>query len=277
MLVCVAADEVKFPDDGCAPGWTRAGQVVDFIGDELFDYIDGGAESFLEFGFERVLVQKYRNNSAEIAIEVYGMQSGEAALGSYLMCCGKETPVAGVSSRNSGDRYQFTILHGRYLVRVNNFLGKAEFLPVMVKLTQQILAELPTAACQPLLEVLPQQGLVVGSERLLRGPVALQSIFTLGTGDILQLKGKLFAMSGDYQSDQGEAYTLLVVPYPETQQASAAYQHLLANLDSYLQVVSQADRRFVFVDYQQKFGLVELQEAVLTVRLHLGKKPDAGK
>ena len=274
MLTGAVAAQVKFPGDACVVGWQRAGQISQFTADGLYDHIDGGAELFLEFGFNNVQVQKYKSGSDEIAIEVYEMQSDEAALGIYLTCCGKETSVAGIESRHSGSRYQFTILHGRYLVLINNFQGNSALLPVMVKFAQQILTTLPTAPCKPLLSVLPQQDLIAGSERLLCGPVALQNIFTLGHGDVLQLAGKIFAASANYRGDQGEIHTLIVAPYPDPQQAKAAYRHLLANLDSYLHVLSQDDQRFVFMDYQQKFGLVEQQAKLLKIKLHLGHEPE---
>ena len=38
-----------------------------------------------------------------------------------------------------------------------------------------------------------------GSAFLFRGPVGLQSVVTLGEGDILDQKGKLFGASGTYE------------------------------------------------------------------------------
>src|SRR4030066_305738 len=103
-------------------------------GGNLFDYIDGGAEIFLEFGFDRLLVQDYRKEDSEIGLELFQMESPESALGIYLMKCGAETPIDGVPARNSGDKTQFTILKGATFVHINNPDGRESLLPMMVDL-----------------------------------------------------------------------------------------------------------------------------------------------
>ncbi len=47
-----SANPGLIPPDGAAPGWTRAGTQRVYGPGELYNYIDGGAELFLEFGFE---------------------------------------------------------------------------------------------------------------------------------------------------------------------------------------------------------------------------------
>ncbi|MCK7482485.1 MAG: hypothetical protein M0C28_39200 [Candidatus Moduliflexus flocculans] len=49
------------PSDGAAPGWTQDGEPQEFEGEDLYTYIDGGAEIYQEYGFRRVVVQDYRN------------------------------------------------------------------------------------------------------------------------------------------------------------------------------------------------------------------------
>ncbi|MCJ7587849.1 MAG: hypothetical protein MUQ00_08130, partial [Candidatus Aminicenantes bacterium] len=48
-----------------APGWSLGDKLV-FVKGNLYDFIDGGADLYLEFGFERVLVQRYKNGEAEL-------------------------------------------------------------------------------------------------------------------------------------------------------------------------------------------------------------------
>jgi hypothetical protein len=120
---------------------------------------------------------------------------------------------------------------------------------------------------------LPQENLVAGSELLIRGPFALEPIYTLGAGDILQLGGRVFGLVGDYQTPSGETFTRIVVPYPDPTVALAAYNHLVTHLDPYLTVVAGYEGGFVFQDYRQEFGLVTLVDEVLTVQIHLASPP----
>ena len=50
--------EPVLPADGFEAGWTRAEKTRTFYKNDLYGHIDGGAELFLEFGFEKLRVNK---------------------------------------------------------------------------------------------------------------------------------------------------------------------------------------------------------------------------
>ena len=277
LLLCAAgllpAFQKAVLPDNLISGWAKAGPPTEFQGGNLFDYIDGGAEIFLEFGFDSLLVQDYKKGNSEIVLELYQMESPGSALGIYLMKCGAETPIKGVPARNSSDKTQFTILKGCSFIHINNLDGSESFLPVMVDLARGLLKSIPPGEPVALFNSLPQEGRIPGSERLLRGPYALQSLFTFGEGDILELKGKIFAVAADFRDQDGEPSTRIVVPYPDELRAAAAFQNLLDKLDPYLKVISKRDLGFVFEDYRHKIGTVERNGSVLEIRLNLNAGP----
>jgi len=254
-------------------GWTKAGPTAEFHGGNLFDYIDGGAEIFLEFGFDRLLVQDYKKGDSEIGLELFQMESPAAALGIYLMKCGVETPIEGVPARNSSDKTQFTILKGRFFVHINNPDGSESLLPVMVDLARALMKSLPQGEPVILLDELPQQNKVPGSERLFRGPYALQSIFTFGEGDVFELQGRVFALAADYSDQEGEPSTRLIIPYPDELRAASAFRNLLEKLDPYLRLIGKGDRGLAFTDYRGKFGTVQRNGPKLEIRLNLSARP----
>jgi hypothetical protein len=131
---------------------------------------------------------------------------------------------------------------------------------------------MPLDAQVPVLCLLPQTGLVPGSARIIRGPVGLQALYTLGDGDILQLGGKITAAAGDYK-DAGGASTVIVTDYPTPAAASAAFKHLKANLDTYLKPVNTTDSTLLFQDYEKKFGVAAVTGRRIEVKLHLTKPP----
>ena len=90
------ADELRLPDDSGIPRWSRTGKARHYRGKNLYGYIDGGAELFLELGFQELVLQKYRAGRSELAVEAYRMDSPESALAVYLAKCGKETPAPGL-------------------------------------------------------------------------------------------------------------------------------------------------------------------------------------
>jgi hypothetical protein len=218
-------------------------------------------------------VQRYARGADELALEIYRMASPEAALGIYLMKIGSGGPHPDISARNTMNRFQLTMLQGDCFVQVNNFAGADSLVPVAAALGRAALAALGEDEPEPLLARLPQEGLVPGTERLVRGPFALEPVYTFGPGDVLQLGGRVFGVLGTYRDDQGERYRRLVIDYPGAKEARAALDHLLANLDPHLEIVGRTAAGFTFRDYRDLFGKVGRDGRTLQITLDLAAAP----
>ncbi len=271
MAGYVAARPVIPPDD-FYDGWKRSGERVKFAGSDLYGHIDGGAELFLEFGFEQLVVQRYARGEQEIDLEIYQMDSPEGALGIYLMKCGKEKPVEGINARNTGSSSQLTIVKNRYFIQVNSFIGDDALLPVMVTMANITLEKIPEGVPITLFGKLSQRNLVPGSESIIRGRYSLQPIYTFGSGDILSLEGRAFGVVADY-ADSNISYTCILVPYPGTKKAEEAYAHLVKNLDRELQVTRKWKDGFAFKDFNGEYGRVALKDRYIELLIHLKNAP----
>jgi len=276
FVLCLSLDckaGIILPDDNFVPGWTTSGKTLRFVGTDLFNYINGGAELFREFGFKELLVQGYRHKDNEMVLEVYQMDSPEAALGIYLMKCGNETPIEKITARNSANKYQFTIVIGSYFIQVNSYAGDEKLIPIMTILAQQTLKFIPKERPVKLLDNLPKENLIPGSELIVRGPYGLQPIYTFGEGDILQLKSEIFGIVSDYKDTNLGNYTLIIINYKNSEDALLAYRNLLMNLDPYLEVLGQWEHGFIVKDFQKKFGLVNLNDNFINIKIKLSEKP----
>lgn len=260
---------ISLPGNNFFPGWVKSDSLRHFPKEDLFNHINGGAELFHEFGFIDLFVQSYRNGENEIVLEVYRMESPEAALGIYLMKCGKETPIGGIAARNSGSKYQFTIVKGNYFLQINSFSGDETLMPALVSLAQGTLVNIPQGLEVQLLKILPEENLVPGSELIIRGMYGLQPIYTFGDGDILQLKGKTFGVVGNYLDSSKTEYTKLFFIYLNNSSAKSAFENLVTNLDPYLKILEQTPGRLLFKDYQNKFGRANLIGNQIQIDIHL--------
>jgi hypothetical protein len=267
-----AGDATLLPADGFSGTWKKNGPMKVFTSEDLYGHIDGGAEAFLELGFEQLTVQKYKDGANELAIEIYRMRDATAARGIYLARCGRETRDPALKERHTAGRQQILLQRNRYYIVLFNTAGGAANAPMLVKAAQALAPRLPADSPVPVIEVLPGAGLVPGSVRVIRGPVSLQALYTLGDGDILQLGGKITGVGGDYKDAAG-ATTLIIVDYPTPAAVGAAFKHLTANLDTYLKPTASTDARLVFQDYEKKYGVVTVAGRRLQVRLHLTKPP----
>jgi hypothetical protein len=279
-----APDMALLPPNGFLNTWNRAEKHRVFTASDLYGHIDGGAEIFLEFGFEQLVLQRYTpartkgtdQPAGELQVEIYRMTDQVAAAGIYLMNCGQESRAPAFAGRHCLSKYQLIFKRDRYYVIVGNTSGNKAFQTVMLDFARYITARLP--AEQPLKNtgLLPKDGLIESSVRLLRGQYALQSIFTLGEGDVLQLGGKITAVSGSYRNANGK-YSLILAEYPTAAAAARAFDHLRKNLDEHLTVQGNAERRLVFKDYDDKFGAVSVAGKRISITLHLSSPPSENK
>ncbi len=275
-LAGTLAAQPQVPGPAFAPGWAASGTLRTFVGQDLFNQIDGGAEIFLEFGFTALRIQAYARDKAELTLSAYEMESAASALGIYLMRMGRETPFAEVAARNSSEDVQLTIVKGRFFIQVDNLGETPAPRADAAALANAFLAGVADETEKTPLDLLPAGGKVAGSERLIRGPYGLQPYFTFGEGDILSLGGKIFGALSAYQTPDGLSFTRLIIPYPGPEAAAAARAHLQANLDPYLKVTATRADGFDFVDYEAKKGSVALAGAVLEIRFGLpggGRRP----
>jgi hypothetical protein len=272
MTTVVSAQDLTLPGDDFVPGWKKSLRALRFEESDLFNYINGGAELFHEFGFEELFVQRYTKDENEISLEVYRMESPESALGIYLMKCGFETQIPGIGARHTGNKLQFTIVKGDYFLQANNYNGDEALMPVMVSLCQQVLATISEGDPVELLEYLPEENFVPGSGLIIRGPYGLQPIYTFGEGDIFRLGGEVFGVVGDYRIN-GDVFSRIIIPYPKESQAKAAFRNLALNLDPFLEVLESWDTGIIFEDFQGKFGIVLLKNRTLEITINLKDNP----
>ena len=272
LLPIHAFSQITIPDEGFGAGWKVAGKMREFSGDNLYGYINGGAELFKEYGFSSLRVQMYARGDAEIGLEVYEMTSPESALGIYLSRHGNNQGHSDIDSRNTCDEYQLTVQKNRYYLILNNYTGDPEFVPDMLELAKLVLANVAESPIH-LLERLPEKGRILGSEYIFRGPFALQPIYTFGEGDIFQLQGKIFGVLADYYLKADTTYTWMSIEYPDKAMSRSVFRNLIENLDPYNKLITANDSLLHFQDYQGLLSQVKLDDKRIECHIKLPELP----
>jgi hypothetical protein len=270
MLAATAAAPLAEP----LAGWSPTGPPRVFRGAELYGHINGGSELYLELGFEDLQVLELARGEARLEVELYRMTDPVAALGVYLSRCGRETPDPHLADRHTAGQYQLLMLRERFLVVVNNPSGAPSLAPALPEIAQALAGRLPPAPALDVLAPLATAGRIAGSERVVRGPVGLSALFTLGEGDVLELAGRVTAVAASFGEGAPDGpHTLVLADYPDEAAARQAFAHAVSNLDSSLQVLVKDPLRLSFRDYAGRFGLVAVEGRRLTMRCSLSKPP----
>ena len=108
-----------FPATGAVAGWEKSGDTRVFAAKDLWQYIDGDAEQYLQAGVVSASTSdfKYRNQ-LDAVVDVYTM--GDAAGARKIMEAARTNDAANVPIGDAGLAYSqsVTFRKGPYLVRI---------------------------------------------------------------------------------------------------------------------------------------------------------------
>ena len=214
------------PADNAVPGWTKDGGPQEYKGDDLYTYIDGGAEIYQEYGFRRVIVQDYENpRGKSVSLEIFEMETPAAAFGMFTFKRSGRGKSVALGAGAELETYYLNFWKGRFLVTLTGFEEAGETVDGIAAFGRIVDAALPEGGVTPgLVAELPAEGLRPGSVKYLKGLLGLNNIYSFYTA-----RGLAFtdAVRGLY--DSGE--TLIVLDYGSAEARHAAWLELCAELD----------------------------------------------
>jgi hypothetical protein len=214
------------PSGQAVPGWTADGDPQPFEGEDLYTYIDGGAEIYQEYGFRRVVVQDYKNaKGLSVSLEIFEMKTPAAAFGIFSFKRsgnGKSVPLG---SGGELESYYLNFWKGRFLATVTGFDESPETANGLMAIASAVAAKIREEAAVPsLIAALPEKGLRPGSVTYLRGLLGLNNIYPFYTA-----RGLAFTEGVRGLYDSGE--TLIVLDYGSAEARHAAWLELRTELE----------------------------------------------
>lgn len=249
------------------PGWIRDGDVETYAKDGLYGYIDGGAEIVFQYGFRELAVFKFKPAGAtappgpkELVLEIYRMESAEAAFGIYSTKLeGEEEGWPGIQSDHWVGPGQGGLVKGEYMV---NILAPECAGREIGKFAAALEPKIPgKGTARPKgVAWLPRDGMVAGSWKYIKGPLAAQNESPF-------LEGSFWGFGAEDGGGAAEAYSakygiapavskLVIVKFEKAPAAGALDDHVLAVFKEYLKDVrregetlegkNEADRWFMF-------------------------------
>jgi hypothetical protein len=196
--------------------WKTAGPSEVYKKEGLFGYIDGGAELFLQYGFEELSITRYvdaftPNAEKEITIEAYRMAAAADAFGIFsLKREGDERVSPEIEAVHWLSPTQASLVKGNLYISINGMnTVEAElqaFAAAVSKKTDTVSA-LPTE-----LTFLPSSGRVQGSERYIRGKLAAEGESLLLDREFWGFEKGTVAVSAKYLPSRSK----LIVIIPES-------------------------------------------------------------
>ena len=202
-------------------GWKKAGPPEIYDRKTLFKYIDGGAELYISYSFEKLTAFRYvKGKDEEIKVDVFDMGNSYNAYGVFSH--GRESLSKEIGQDSEYSSGLLNFWKDRYYVALLGYPETPEKQQVLMKLGREISALIPREGPLPaILASLPAAGLIPESIRYVHHHVWLNSHYFISNDNILLIDPKTEALLAAYRSAGGK-YFLMLIKYPSPQQAQAA-------------------------------------------------------
>jgi hypothetical protein len=167
------------PEDSCPPPnigtWSAEGETEVYVGDDLFVYINGGAEIYHEYGFVQVAVQRYVRGDDSISVEIYSMDGDAFGIFSFARSSSGHEVKLG-NGGTSADYYMH-FWSGPELAVITAESEFEDLGAAVLEIGTTVAGCLQAGGVEPhLLDQLPIDGRIPGSEVYFTGRLAFLNV-----------------------------------------------------------------------------------------------------
>ncbi|MFC1477733.1 DUF6599 family protein, partial [candidate division KSB1 bacterium] len=209
------------PGSGEIPGWQKVYDVQEFEGEDLWEYMNGGAEIFHEYGFKQIAVQDYSfKDDKSIIVEIYEMDLPAGAYGIFSFRKSSKGSLLDGLPNAVAEEYYLNLWKGNYLVTLTGFEKDEETLHGIREFARVMEQKIDAPLIVPdLVKNLPKEGLLPLSVKYYMGYLGLFNSYAFDTEDIF---GFQEAVKGGYEA----GYSLIILHYSDGQSAHSMFNGL---------------------------------------------------
>jgi len=256
-----------FPDRIEQANLEKVSDIRTFVGDSLWEYIDGGAELYHTYGFTKVSTADYRSGDVDLVIDLYQFASSDGAYGLYSMLRPDDPDLVtlGVEGYFTGSSLEF--VRGEIMARIVGY-DESEATGAAIRgLAERIAALLPGTTRHPaMFNLFPHGAAIANTDKIIGagflGQSFLNTVFTRDcvlTPDTLTLflvddpDGAILARWFGYVSQEERSPVSLVdMPFDESYSLRITddyYGDIIAGLKNgkLAGVINFSDQHFEFI------------------------------
>jgi len=207
-------------------GWRADVKVDAYDRKTLFHYIDGGAELYLAYHFQKVYVHTYtKAGEPDIIMDIYEMGTPEDAFGVFTS--EREGEDIGIGQGSEYEAGLLRFFKGRFFVSIMTYEETPQSRKAVYLLARTVADAIQSTGDKPkLVSSLPSTGLSESSILYFYSHTILNQHYFVASENILKFDKHTKAVLARYSVKEGELY-LLIVRYPTTQHAKMAHTSFL--------------------------------------------------
>lgn len=242
---------------------------------ELFDYMDGGADIYFEFGFDRVLVQAYAWGAHVIELEIYRMSDAAAAFGMYSIKKGSGGQQLDIGREGLLSDYYLNFWKGPFLVTLVGMDSSEETLSGLKAIARAVSPRLsPDGMRPPLLALLIPDNRIESTLRYFRGNLGFRNIQKIVPSSALKF---VEGAGADYRSASGD-WSEYLIRFDSEKLARMGLEALQARFRSKPGYSSSPESGGVWLENREKetriFLIPEGNYLILCEKIRKGEIPD---
>jgi hypothetical protein len=156
-------------------GWQRSGAAYAYAPEKLYTYIDGAADQFIVYGFERLQGAEYvsRTDQKEsVTVDMYDMGSALGAFGMFTSKKDPASPGLSIGAESFGNDQLVVFYKGRFYVEIQARITAAVNSAVPKTAARIVANKIPGGNARPeILKLFPAAGRVPSSENYMAGGI----------------------------------------------------------------------------------------------------------
>ena len=219
----------------------------EFNSSELWGLINGGADLYFEYGFEKLFLQEISIGTEQFRIEIYHMNDEVAAFGIYSVSVHRCDEMGKKVVNDCTNPYQYQMVSGNKYVSVINYTGSNMAKKTSAEIAAKLIKGVKIDETHPVMPyyVLSESGKEIIT-RVYKGILGIQN----GNAHWLELFDGLEGFTvGEMtmRDDEGE-YKIAAVECKDKNQANLLKQRIL-DAEWILFPGAEDDNQLIFIDY----------------------------
>lgn len=233
--------------------WAPSGGAEFVEGENLYLLINGGAEIYHEYGFTSAVFQSYgTNDGRKVNLEIYEMESQEAAYGIFTLKTGTDGSPVEVGYEGWRESYYLNFWKGNYLITIISLDADIDNSDGIERVARVVDSKLTIESKKPrIVSYLPTENLQTNGVTYLRGSLGLANRYIFDAEDIFEVNE---GVVGEYAD-----YSLFLFRYNNPAESKEKYTFVKSRLE-------HSNQFSGFVDRHDRFDVRDRKGRKLSIK-----------
>ncbi|MBI4377475.1 MAG: hypothetical protein HY578_00090 [Nitrospinae bacterium] len=216
---------ILMPDMAGEGQWKTEGEIRCYKGEELFNYMNGGAELYHAYRFKRACAQDYKKGENLYTIEIYEMENSPKAFGIYSLDKQGEHPS--IKQDATYQEGSLNIWKDRYYIRIFIPQKGSNIKEEIQSLGEKLISQIKSEGEMPSLVKLVPAGAKKDTASSFWQMIPLNNIFFIAHENLLNLSEDSEGVTFLFPAGKGDV-RIILIHYSDSKQAKDSFEKFIS-------------------------------------------------